>query len=104
MVIQQYKRIAHSEQHSYDNKNRYHMMMEESIKKELLMKYITPNPDVSSGFITISVCVNALILHAIGILYPDSTGWKKDVINGALVLVIYEGSRRILKYLKRFKF
>ena len=34
---------------------------------------------------------------------PDFKGWKRDLLNGILIWVIYEGARRIQKICKRFK-
>lgn len=73
------------------------------MKREVLSKCFAESSDVSLILIFISVCVSSLILYAISILYPDFTGWKRDVLNGVLVLVVYEACSRIQKISKRFK-
>lgn len=47
--------------------------------------------------------VSFLFLRIVSIIFPDFSGWKRDVLNGILVWAIYEGARRIQKICKRFK-
>ena len=73
------------------------------MKRGVLSKCFAESSHVSLILIFISVCVSSLILYAISILYHDFTGWKRDVLNGVLVLVVYEACSRIQKICKRFK-
>ncbi|HBX2748894.1 TPA: hypothetical protein MHU35_26110 [Klebsiella pneumoniae] len=73
------------------------------MKKDLLKRCFTPDPDFSLGLIILAALVTFLVLHTISTLFPDFKGWKRDLLNGILILVIYEGARRIQKICKRFK-
>ena len=57
----------------------------------------------SLGLIILAAFLSFLVLHTISIFFPDFKGWKRDLLNGILIWVIYEGARRIQKICKRFK-
>ncbi|ECT9551312.1 hypothetical protein CJG84_23285 [Salmonella enterica] len=73
------------------------------MKRDLLKRCFTPDPDFSLGLIILAAFVNFLVLHTLSIFFPDFKGWKRDLLNGILIWVIYEGARRIQKICKRFK-
>ena len=94
-------KIAHTEALLYDNGNHYHYGY--TMKRNLLKRCFTPDPDFSLGLMVLAAFVTFLVLHTISIFIPDFKGWKRDLLNGLLIYVIYEGTRRIQKICTRFK-
>ncbi|ECM4406424.1 hypothetical protein RU30_13145 [Salmonella enterica subsp. enterica serovar Give] len=73
------------------------------MKRDVLKKCFTPDPNFSLILIIMAAIVSFLFLRIVSIIFPDFSGWKRDVLNGILVWAIDEGARRIQKICKRFK-
>lgn len=73
------------------------------MKRDLLNRCFTPDPDFSLWLMILAAFVAFLVLRTISIFFPDFEGWKRDLLNGILIWVIYEGAIRIQKICKRFK-